>query len=59
MVKEAVVDATSAKKIVLRKDEEVYNKIEFKDGCLVVLTTADYFYFGVANLQNIDVAQLL
>lgn len=60
MIKEAVVEATSNKKIVLTlATDKSQNTIEFKDGNLVVYTSPDYVYYGISHIANIDVAKLL
>jgi hypothetical protein len=60
MVKEALIDATSAKKIVLFYDDNFQTrKVSFADGKLRLHCDANNFYGGMDKYANADIASML
>jgi len=61
MVKEAVVAATPANKIVFRINEEStgYQQVLFEDGALVVQCKANRFWTNIGEIPNTNIELLL
>lgn len=61
MIKEAIVEATPNKKIVLALTDNWENDklVQFKDGCMYLYTTPGYFYLYLSYYSDFDVTKIL
>ena len=62
MVKEAIVEATPNKKIVLHLDEKldsIYKCVAFKDGNMYLITSPKYFNSYISYIADFDLPKIL